>query len=60
MTKEERMEQAKLHKDLVDLLTNTPTDYTYYRRVVWANQIIANILSNFKIHESELQERTEE
>ncbi len=56
MTKEERQEQAKLHKELVDLLTDTPNDYTYYRRVVWANQIIANILSNFE----ELQEKTEE
>jgi len=60
MTKEERQEKAELHKELVDLLTNTQNDYTYYRRVVWANQIIANILSNFEILESELQGRTEE
>jgi len=60
MTKEERKEKAKLHKDLVDLLTDTPTDDTYYRRVIWANQIIANILSNFEVLESELQERMDE
>ena len=60
MTKEERQEKAELHKELVDLLTNTQNDYTYYRRVVWVNQIIANILSNFEILESELRGRTEE
>lgn len=47
MTKEQRAERAKLHKDLVDLLTDTPTDETYYTRLIWANQIIANILSNW-------------
>ena len=49
MTREQRAEKAKLHKDLVDLLTNTPTDETYYTRLIWANQIIANILSNWNV-----------
>lgn len=47
MTKEQRIEKDKLHKDLVDLLTDTPTDETYYTRLIWANEIIANILSNW-------------
>lgn len=47
MTKEQRAEKAKLHKNLVDLLTDTPTDEIYYIRLIWANQIIANILSNW-------------
>ena len=55
MTKEERKEKAKLHKDLIDLLTDTPNDETYYRRLIWANQIIANILSNFQIMEEETE-----
>ena len=55
MTKEQRAEKAKLHKDLVDLLTDTLTDETYYTRLIWANQIIANILSNWEI----LEERRE-
>lgn len=55
MTKEERKENAKLHKDLVDLLTDTPNDKTYYRRLIWANQIIANILSNFQTMEEETE-----
>ena len=46
-TKERWAEKAKLHKDLVDLLADTPTDDTYYTRLIWANQIIANILSNW-------------
>ena len=49
MTKEERKEKAILHKQLVDLLTDTPDDDSFYRRLVWANQIIANILSNFEV-----------
>lgn len=48
MTKEERKEKAILHKELVDLLTNAPDDDAYYKRLIWANQIIANILSNFE------------
>lgn len=49
MTKEQRAEKAKLHQDLVDLLTDTPTDDTFYTRLIWANQIIANILSNWEV-----------
>lgn len=48
MTKEERKEKAELHKKLIDLLVDTPTDATFFRRLVWANQIIANALSNFE------------
>lgn len=58
MTKEQRAEKAKLHKDLVALLTDTPTDETYYTRLIWANQIIANILSNWANYEC-LTEGTE-
>lgn len=58
MTKEQRAEKAKFHKDLVDLLTDTPTDETYYTRLIWANQIIANILSNWANYEC-LTEGTE-
>ena len=54
MTKEERKEKAKLHKDLADLLTDTPNDETYYRRLIWANQIIANILSNWEVCTNEV------
>lgn len=48
MTKEQRKEKAELHKKLIDLLTDTPTDTTYLRRLLWANQIIANTLSSFE------------
>lgn len=58
MTKEQRAEKAKLHKDLITLLTDTPTDETYYTRLIWANQIIANILSNWANYEC-LTEGTE-
>lgn len=48
MTKEERREKAELHKKLVDLLTECETDTEYFKRLVWANQIIANIFSNWQ------------
>lgn len=48
MTKEQRKEKAELHKKLIDLLTDTPTDTNYLRRLLWANQIIANALSSFE------------
>lgn len=47
MTMEQWAEKNKLNKDLIDLLTDTPTDETYYTRLIWANEIIANILSNW-------------
>lgn len=47
MTKEQRIEKDKLHKDLVNLLTDAPTDEIYYTRLIWANEIVANILSNW-------------
>ena len=54
MTWEQRAEQAKLHKDLVDLLVDeAPTDEAYYTRLIWANQIIANILSNWENRKEE-------
>lgn len=50
MTKQQRAEKAKLHKDLVDLLVDeAPNDESYYTRLIWANQIIANILSNWNV-----------
>jgi hypothetical protein len=48
MNKEERKEKARLHKDLVTLLVATPNGTAYYTRLMWANQIIANILANFE------------
>ena len=49
MTKEERKAKAELHKKLVDLLTEGETDDEYFKRLVWANQIIANIFSNWQV-----------
>lgn len=56
MTKEQRAEKAELHKKLIDLLTDTPTDTTFLRRLLWANQIIANTLSTFEEITEEVNE----
>jgi hypothetical protein len=55
MTKEERKAKAELHKKLVDLLTEGETDDEYFKRLVWANQIIANIFSNWQVMAEELE-----
>ena len=50
MTKEEK---EKLHRDLVDILTNCNDDQTYYERMVYSLQIISKELTYFKIQEEE-------
>ena len=51
-----REEKAKLHRDLIDLLTNCEDDQTYYERMVYGLQIISNELTYFKIQEEQEKE----
>lgn len=46
MTKEEK---AKLHRDLIDILTTCEDDKAYYERMVYSLQIISNELTYFEI-----------
>lgn len=48
MTQEQRKEKADFHQALIDLLTNTTDDSGFYKRLIWANQIIANALTRFE------------
>ena len=49
MTKvaEKRKEKALLHKNLMDILTNCPTDKEYWQRLMWALEIISNEVTRF-------------
>lgn len=51
MTQEQRKEKADLQKALIELLANTPDDSGFYKRLIWANQIIANTLSKFELED---------
>jgi len=51
MTQEQRKEKAELHKALIELLVDAPDDFSFYKRLIWANQIIANELSRFELED---------
>jgi len=51
MTQEQRKEKAELHKALIELLADAPDDFSFYKRLIWANQIIANELSKFELED---------
>ena len=38
---EKRKEKALLHKNLMDILTDCPTDKEYWQRLLWALEIIS-------------------
>ena len=47
MTVQDRKEKAILHKELVDLLTNCPNDMAFLKRLIFAQEIIANEIKQF-------------
>lgn len=49
-------EKAKLHYDLMNILTNCETDKQFYQRLVYAKQLIENSLSEFKDDEIEVED----
>ena len=49
-------EKAKLHYDLMNILTNCQTDQQFYQRLVYAKQLIENSLSEFKDDEIEVED----
>lgn len=46
-TAEMRKEKALLHKNLMDILTDCPTDKEYWQRLLWALEIISNEVIRF-------------
>lgn len=44
---EKRKEKALLHKNLMDILTDCPTDKEYWQRLLWALEIISNAVTRF-------------
>ena len=44
---EKRKEKALLHKNLMDILTNCPSDKEYWQRLLWALEIISNAVIRF-------------
>lgn len=51
MTVKDRKEKAYLHKALIDLLTNCPNDMAYLKRLIFAQEIIANAIEDFSDEE---------
>ena len=49
-------EKAKLHYDLMNILTNCKTDQQFYQRLVYAKQLIENSLAEFKDDEIEVED----
>ena len=47
MTAIERENKAKLHLDLIKLLTDCENDAEYFQRLTWALEVISNILSDY-------------
>ena len=52
----EAKEKAKLHYDLMNILTNCKTDQQFYQRLVYAKQLIETSLSEFKDDEIEVED----
>ena len=46
-TAEMRKEKALLHKNLMDVITDCPTDKEYWQRLMWALEIISNEVIRF-------------
>lgn len=44
---EKRKEKALLHKNLMDILTDCPTDKEYWQRLMWALEIVSNAVVRF-------------
>lgn len=49
-------EKAKLHYDLMNILTDCKTDQQFYQRLVYAKQLIENSLAEFKDDEIEVED----
>lgn len=49
-------EKAKLHYDLMNILTDCKTDQQFYQRLVYAKQLIENSLSEFKDDEIKMED----
>ena len=47
MTITDRKEKAILHKQLIDLLTTCKNDHQFLKRLIWANEIIDNAITDF-------------
>ena len=47
MTSQDRKEQAALHKELIDVLTNCGNDECFLKRLIWANEIINREIEKF-------------
>ena len=51
-TENERKDRAELHYNLVKILTdNIENDNQYFKRLLWALEIISNALSKFENEE---------
>ena len=53
MRAELRKEKAILHKELTDILTNCKNDKDYFRRLLWAQEMITRCLTDFLDEEDE-------
>ena len=48
MTGSEILDRGYFRKALVDLLTNCKTDKQYYKRLLWAQELITECLQDFQ------------
>ena len=51
MTTAQRKEKAYLHKALIDILTDCPTDMDFLRRLIFAQEIITKEIEEFSNEE---------
>ena len=48
MTGNEILDRGYLRKSMVDLLTNCKTDRQYFKRLLWAQELITECLQDFQ------------
>jgi hypothetical protein len=53
LTVEQRKEKARLHSDLIEILTACNNDEEYYQRTLWALEYITTILVGWKREDEE-------
>ncbi len=53
LTKEQRQEKARLHSDLIEILTACNNDEAFHQRTLWALEYITSILVGWEQEDEE-------
>ena len=59
MTGNEILDRGYLRKSMIDLLTNCKTDRQYYKRLLWAQELVTECLQDFQDDFSDMDDELE-